>query len=191
MKSVRRDDGKPRSPTRRRDSSVVWRRWAAGLAGSLSPTNSLTPCRFAWRAAPGATGWRFASGPGQTRSSHSLTARPIRALARYAGRWAGATPDGGMIEFRPGLPVAIRQIGELSDQALVILIDYGGSAAQVHSQRLGSGTALAYRGMKVVTDLLCEPGRQDLTAHVNFDEVSEIAQCLGLHRARWAPRPNT
>ena len=100
------------------------------------------------------------------------------ALARYAGRWAGETPDGGMIEFRPGLAMAIRQIGELSDQALVILVDYGGSAAQVHSQRLGSGTALAYRGMKVVTDLLSEPGRQDLTAHVNFDEVSEIARCL-------------
>ena len=135
------------------------------------------PFRLARRAGNDWIEVRVGVGPDQELAFVDCPSDP--ALTRYARRWASAIPEGGMIEFRPGLSMAFRQIGELSDQALVILIDYGGSAAQVHSQRLGSGTALAYRGMKVVTDLLCEPGRQDLTAHVNFDEVIEIAQSLG------------
>ncbi len=135
------------------------------------------PFRLARRAGDDWVEVCVGTGPGQELAFVDRPSDP--ALEQYARRWAGSTPNGGVIEFRPGLPMAIRQIGELSDQALVILIDYGGSAAQVHSQRLGSGTALAYRGMKVVTDLLFEPGRQDLTAHVNFDEVSAIAQSLG------------
>ncbi len=96
-------------------------------------------------------------------------------LNGYCLRWGGAIPGGGIVEVRAGFYELFGELAGLFKHSVAVLIDYGGSAEQVHSLRLSSGTALAYRGMQFSSNLLADPGRQDLTAHVNFDAVSESA----------------
>ena len=96
-------------------------------------------------------------------------------LADYCSRWGSAIPIGGEIEARTEFDGLFCQLAAKYRRLIAIFIDYGGNAAQVHSERLSAGTALAYRSMKASDDLLFDPGRQDLTAHVNFDAVAESA----------------
>jgi SAM-dependent MidA family methyltransferase len=42
------------------------------------------------------------------------------------------------------------------------------------------GTAAAYSGHRVSRDLLANPGEQDLTAHINFDDLIRTGERLGL-----------
>ena len=100
-------------------------------------------------------------------------------LADYGRKWALGVPDGGTFEVCSRLRQLFGEIARLADSLLVIFIDYGGSAEQVHSTRFGSGTSLGYRQMDVVTDLLASPGQIDLTAHVNFDAVDTTAASFG------------
>ncbi len=102
-------------------------------------------------------------------------------LVDYGHKWALGVPDGGTFEVCSRLRRLFGEITRLADSLLVIFIDYGGSAEQVHSTRFGSGTSLGYRRMNVVTDLLSSPGQIDLTAHVNFDAVHTTAESFGFN----------
>ena len=101
------------------------------------------------------------------------------ALRDYCSRWGGAIPVGGILEARLRIERVFADLVPKMSRALAVFIDYGGTAEQVHSQRLSTGTALSYRGMKVSGHLLSDPGRQDLTAHVNFDAVIDSGSRYG------------
>ncbi|MDE2935609.1 MAG: SAM-dependent methyltransferase [Chloroflexota bacterium] len=103
-------------------------------------------------------------------------------LEVYCRRWADAIPVGGMIEARTDVDSIFSELATKFQRLKAIFVDYGGSSNDVHSLRYSSGTALAYRGMQVSEDLLAEPGFQDLTAHVNFDAVSDCASRHGFRR---------
>ncbi|MXY12809.1 MAG: hypothetical protein F4Y46_02060, partial [Chloroflexi bacterium] len=105
-------------------------------------------------------------------------------LEGYCRRWADAIPVEGMIEARTDMDSFISELAIKFQRSKAIFVDYGGSSSEVHSLRLSSGTALAYRGMQVSEDLLAERGLQDLTAHVNFDAVSESAGRHGFRTRR-------
>ncbi|MCY3694069.1 MAG: SAM-dependent methyltransferase [Chloroflexi bacterium] len=105
-------------------------------------------------------------------------------LEGYCRRWADAIPVGGMIEVRTDVDSVFSELATKFQRLKAIFVDYGGSSKDVHSLRLSSGTALAYRGMQVSDDLLANPGRQDLTAHVNFDAVSDYAGRHGFRTRR-------
>lgn len=61
-----------------------------------------------------------------------------------------------------------------------LVVDYGGSANQIY-QRRPAGTLRAYRSQQRLTgDAVYEmPGRQDITADVNFDDLSMWAREFG------------
>ena len=100
-------------------------------------------------------------------------------LRNYCRHWGDDIPVGGVIEARIEMDALFAKLATKFARSEAIFIDYGGSKKEVHSKRLSSGTALAYRGMQVSEDLLADPGRQDLTAHVNFDAVSGSANRYG------------
>jgi SAM-dependent MidA family methyltransferase len=57
-------------------------------------------------------------------------------------------------------------------RGLVVTIDYGFPGPKLfHSRARRFGTAAAYAGHRVSRDLLANPGLQDLTAHINFDDL--------------------
>jgi SAM-dependent MidA family methyltransferase len=79
------------------------------------------------------------------------------------GQFADVTPEWGR---------AYRDICGRFERALVVTFDYGFPTKQLFDPRIRMyGTAAAYRGHEVHRDLFADPGRQDLTAHVNFDDL--------------------
>ena len=66
------------------------------------------------------------------------------------------------------------------DDGLALVLDYGYPAARLYNPRGRAGGSLtAYRQHRVVTDLLSDPGLQDLTAHVNWDDLRRSADDVG------------
>jgi SAM-dependent MidA family methyltransferase len=66
-------------------------------------------------------------------------------------------------------------------RGLIVTFDYGLPQAKLFRGRMRRfGTAAAYSGHRVSRDLLANPGEQDLTAHINFDDLIRTGEKLGL-----------
>ena len=65
-------------------------------------------------------------------------------------------------------------------RGLIVTFDYGYSEDQLFRSRMRRyGTAAAYARHRVSRDLLANPGRQDLTAHVNFTDLIRAGEGNG------------
>ena len=62
----------------------------------------------------------------------------------------------------------------------VVTIDYGQDTEGFFSPHRPTGSLRAFRNHRLVDDLLADPGRQDLTADVNFGALMEEGPRLGL-----------
>jgi SAM-dependent MidA family methyltransferase len=59
---------------------------------------------------------------------------------------------------------------------LALVLDYGYTASRLYNPRGRAGGSLAcYRGHRLVQDPLADPGLQDITAHVNWDDLRRAA----------------
>ncbi|HET7712052.1 MAG TPA: SAM-dependent methyltransferase [Thermoanaerobaculia bacterium] len=73
------------------------------------------------------------------------------------------------------------EIASTLEQGLVVTFDYGYPERQLFDVRARPfGTAAAYRGQTASTDLLADPGEQDLTAHINFSDLIRSGEAQGL-----------
>ena len=100
-------------------------------------------------------------------------------IQAYANRYAAATPLGGRIEVRQGLESIFQHAARLAARVVMTSIDYGGSSAAIHSERLAAGTLLAYRRHRASDNVLANPGHADLTAHVNFTQLIDAGRSKG------------
>jgi SAM-dependent MidA family methyltransferase len=67
------------------------------------------------------------------------------------------------------------------ERGLLVTFDYGFPQKQLFDRRIRRfGTAAAYAGQRVSRDLLADPGEQDLTAHINFDDLIRAGERRGL-----------
>ena len=65
-------------------------------------------------------------------------------------------------------------------RGLVVTFDYGYPQEQLFRSRMRRyGTAAAYAGQRVSRDLLANPGKQDLTAHINFTDLIRAGERNG------------
>jgi SAM-dependent MidA family methyltransferase len=63
---------------------------------------------------------------------------------------------------------------------LIVTLDYGYAARKLfHPRARRFGTAAAYAGHRVHRDLLTSPGKQDLTAHINFTDLERAGERHG------------
>jgi SAM-dependent MidA family methyltransferase len=74
----------------------------------------------------------------------------------------------------------IREVGRRIERGFVLTIDYGHRATELFDERHMRGTLLAYREHCVSEDLYALPGKQDLTAHVNFTALETWGRRAGL-----------
>jgi SAM-dependent MidA family methyltransferase len=75
---------------------------------------------------------------------------------------------------------AYGEICERVSRGLIVTFDYGFPSKQLFDPRIRMyGTAAAYRGHEVHRDLFADPGRQDLTAHINFDDIERAGADAG------------
>lgn len=89
-------------------------------------------------------------------------------------------PDGYMIETNPAAEAWWGRAARWLQNGKLLTFDYGFGAAEAISPARTDGTLRAYRQHKQVTDVLADPGEQDLTAHVNFGRIEEVGISAGL-----------
>ena len=104
-------------------------------------------------------------------------------------KFSGATPsvseEAGEFntETCPSLAPWIGRIAAKLSRGWILLVDYGHPGhARYHAARAG-GSLAAYRDHRRVENPLADPGRQDLTAHVDFTAAAEAAENAGLRVA--------
>jgi len=89
-------------------------------------------------------------------------------------------PDGFIIEHCPAAGIWWRQAAASLRQGRLLTFDYGLTARQFLSPARSHGTLRAYRHHQPTTDVLADPGQQDLTTHLNFTQLQKEGEREGL-----------
>jgi len=94
-------------------------------------------------------------------------------------RWKPPEVEGNTMELRPGVEPWVQSWAKKIPCGMVVTLDYGFPAAQLFSPARSGGTLVAIRNHQRVQDPLLNPGELDLTAHVNFTELEDLAAARG------------
>jgi SAM-dependent MidA family methyltransferase len=102
------------------------------------------------------------------------------AIGEYFSAQQVALIDGQQAEV--GLEACdwILEVGRRLERGFVLTIDYGHEAAELYDAQHMAGTALAYASHRAREEFYAAPGKQDLTAHVNFTALKLWGQRSGL-----------
>ncbi len=100
-------------------------------------------------------------------------------LDRYAVPWRDY-PNHWRCEVCPGAGLWLGELADLLEQGYLLTIDYGAMANALYTPERFRGTLAAYRQHQLRDRPLAQPGRQDLTTHVNFSALIEVGRTLGL-----------
>jgi SAM-dependent MidA family methyltransferase len=103
------------------------------------------------------------------------------ALAARLGAEGVTLTDGQRVEICLELDPWVSRVAAGVGRGVVLLIDYGYPAAELHDPiRRRDGTLRAYLRHRVHDDPYAHVGRQDLTAHVDITAVERAAMAAGL-----------
>ena len=102
--------------------------------------------------------------------------RPQPASTVFAREWT----TGQRVEVFETVREWMRGMAASWASGAMLVVDYGGTAEEIYHRR-PEGTLRAYRGQQRLTgDEVYElPGRQDITADVNFDDLAKWAREFG------------
>ena len=89
-------------------------------------------------------------------------------------------PDGYVLELGHAATNWWRDAAAALVSGRLLAIDYGGVLEELLSPGRHTGTLRAYSGHRVSTDVLANPGAQDITAHVNFTDIIHAGEAAGL-----------
>ena len=89
-------------------------------------------------------------------------------------------PDGFCTEHNPAAERWWGQAAKALEAGKLMTIDYGLDEEEFFAPHRREGTARAYLGHRLVSDLLSDPGEQDLTAQVNFTRILREGDMAGL-----------
>lgn len=89
-----------------------------------------------------------------------------------------ATPD-VVVEIRPGVQRWLDDVASSLDAGVAIVLDYGGTSADLFGPHHPEGTVVGYRRHRLAASPLEDPGEQDLTAHVDFGDLVSAARERG------------
>jgi SAM-dependent MidA family methyltransferase len=107
------------------------------------------------------------------------TRAPASAELLDALRESGVEPRrGGRYAVRPGVGELLASLAAPVRPGRLLLVDYGGEGLEVHDGR--RPPIRSYVAGQAGGDPLQAPGRQDLTADVDFGELRRVANTLGL-----------
>jgi len=89
-------------------------------------------------------------------------------------------PDGYIVEISLAAEEWWSRAARSLQCGKLLAFDYGFGVAESLIPERSHGTLRAYRQHKQVTDVLADPGEQDITAHVNFPRIEEVGATVGL-----------
>lgn len=120
---------------------------------------------------PNGFGWREA-----VRSEAVLALPEIEQIA-------SSLPDGAVLDVSPAAAIWFQQAVARLERGLALIIDYGYPAETLYAKHRLEGTLRAYRGQQVTGDPFGDPGRHDLTVHVDFTALQKAGERAGLEMA--------
>ena len=92
--------------------------------------------------------------------------------------------EGRLIETCSRQIDAIERIESVLERGWVLAIDYGYTRDEIErGGRFPDGTVMGYSGHRADPDVLADPGRRDITAHVNFSALADAGQAAGFEVA--------
>jgi SAM-dependent MidA family methyltransferase len=104
---------------------------------------------------------------------------PREYVAYFADRGIALEP-GQFADITPGWERFYEDVAGEIDRGMIVTIDYGFPQEKLFDVRVRRyGTAVAFRRHQLTRDLLAEPGRQDLTAHINFTDLERAGERRG------------
>jgi SAM-dependent MidA family methyltransferase len=89
-------------------------------------------------------------------------------------------PDNYTVETSPAAESWWRAAANSLDRGKLMAIDYGLTEDELFSPSRKNGTLRAFFQHHFATDILANPGRQDVTAHVNFSAIQKAGETAGL-----------
>jgi SAM-dependent MidA family methyltransferase len=89
-------------------------------------------------------------------------------------------PDGYVLEVSPARSAWWMQAAQHLAHGKLMTIDYGFPGQNLFDPARANGSLRGYHGHRVASNLLENPGRQDLTADVNFGELEQVGEAAGL-----------
>jgi SAM-dependent MidA family methyltransferase len=89
-------------------------------------------------------------------------------------------PDGFLLDVSPSAEGWWRDVACLLIHGKLLTLDYGLTSEELFQPERKEGTLRAYRLHRMLTDVLADPGEQDLTAHVNFSAIQAAGEAAGL-----------
>jgi len=95
----------------------------------------------------------------------------------YVRRYYPRLKDGHRFEIGERALAQLRRLSRCLNEGIVVVIDYGWTAAE--SARFPQGTLMGYRRHRATSDILGNPGGQDITAHVCFSALMDCARKEG------------
>ena len=105
--------------------------------------------------------------------------RPASGELLERARAVGVTPR---YESEIGLvgPAWMRSLGEWLEEGVAFVIDYGFPQREYYHPQRSMGTLMCHHHHQAHGEVFFQPGRQDLTAHVDFSALAEAARAAGL-----------
>jgi SAM-dependent MidA family methyltransferase len=89
-------------------------------------------------------------------------------------------PDGFTVELSPTARRWWKTVAASLDRGWLLTLDYGLTAEDLFHPQRADGTLRAYYQHRLNPDALAHPGRQDLTAHINFTQLQRAGEQAGL-----------
>ena len=89
-------------------------------------------------------------------------------------------PDDYVVELCPAARAWWRSAAERLGVGKLMTIDYGLAQQELLAPQRTQGTLRAFRDHHAISELLSDPGKQDLTAHVNFAALIKTGETCGL-----------
>lgn len=109
-------------------------------------------------------------------------------LGNLPGPIASVLPDGFTVELCPAARAWWSSAAERLGSGRLLTLDYGLEWPEILAPHRAQGTLRGYQAHRQVTDPLAHPGKQDLTAHVNFSEIVQAGEFAGLKTERLGPQ---
>lgn len=107
----------------------------------------------------------------------ALESTVARVTALYSD---GQVQQGYLTEVAPAVDGLVASLAHALARGTMLLIDYGFRASEFYHPSRAAGTLMCHYRHFAHTDPFLYPGLQDITAHVDFTRVAEIAVARGL-----------
>ncbi len=102
---------------------------------------------------------------------------PSPEIAEYAARYGVPALDGFEFEVHHRSVRLLEELLANAKNALCVFVDYG--YFERDWKRFPAGTLMSYRDHRADTDVLSDPGNRDITSHVPFHVLAEVARHAG------------